>query len=252
MNKYNSAMVSVFLATVLSVPIPVWGQTTGTLIITEDTTLTEDHLDRIVVVANGVTLDCKGFSVTGSGRFSGVGISIFSTGVTIKECHVSNFFEGFRLHPSSSDNILIRNTANNNFSNGFAIQTSSRNIFKKNTSNDNGVNFTFGGAGFAFDSSSDNVLKQNTSTGNITNGFAFGHSFGPSPSTGNVLEKNTAIDNGNWGFVLVSGASNNVLKKNTSTNNSIDGFNLQSSHGNILEKILLLITIGMGSNYSAP
>jgi hypothetical protein len=76
-----------------------------TLIVTEDTTLTEDHFGEVYIEADGVTLDGNGHTITGPGvwmwnstqRMWDVswGIKIKGrTGVTVKNCHVTNFAYG--------------------------------------------------------------------------------------------------------------------------------------------------------------
>ena len=78
-------------------------------VITGDTTLSADHIGNIVIAANDVTLDCDGHEVTGLG--SGDGILLDGrTGVTIKNCRVSNFKNGIRLK-SSFRNVLTGNTS---------------------------------------------------------------------------------------------------------------------------------------------
>ena len=75
--------------------------TTGTLTITSNTNLNEDHQGNIVIAADGVTLDCQGHEVTGTG--SGTGVLLNGrTGVTVKNCHVSGFLDGFGLFNASS------------------------------------------------------------------------------------------------------------------------------------------------------
>jgi len=58
---------------------PTASATTGTLAITGDTTLTEDHLGNVVVAADGVTLDCAEHSISGGG-FAGIRVD-FRRGV---------------------------------------------------------------------------------------------------------------------------------------------------------------------------
>lgn len=51
--------------------VPVAANTSGTMYISADTTLTEDHDGRIEIVADNVTLDCAGHLLTGPGRLGG-------------------------------------------------------------------------------------------------------------------------------------------------------------------------------------
>src|SRR4051794_30745393 len=77
------------------VVVPVASATTGTLVITSDKTLGEDHVGNIVVGTDGVILDCAGHSVSGGGTF-GVLLS-GRTGVSVKNCDVSGFAHGIGL-----------------------------------------------------------------------------------------------------------------------------------------------------------
>ena len=113
--------------------------TTGALSITTDTVLAAPHMGNIFIAANDVTLDCDGHTITGAGtdESAGNGITIQSrSGVTIKDCHVTNFQVGLWIDDSHSimvsdssaigvgddgflifgtnDATLINNTANNN------------------------------------------------------------------------------------------------------------------------------------------
>ena len=83
---------------------------------------------------DGITLDCAGKSVIGSG--SGTGILLSGrTGVTITNCQVANFEMGIELI-SSSGNTLTDNTADGN-SRGFRLSTSSDNTLTGNTAEGN-------------------------------------------------------------------------------------------------------------------
>ena len=104
--------------------------TNGTLTITEDTTLTEDHTGDIVIVVHDVTLDCDDRTVTGSG--SGTGIRLADrTGVTVRNCHVTRFTIGFHLL-GSSDNTFEENTAIGNGGFGAVQDGTSNNVFEDN------------------------------------------------------------------------------------------------------------------------
>ena len=74
--------------------------TPGTMTITSDTTLTEDHFGSIEIAADDITLDCAGFSVIGPSPdpwpVDGVLVDQHS-GVTIKNCTASGFVNGFKL-----------------------------------------------------------------------------------------------------------------------------------------------------------
>ena len=203
-------------------PIPAHA-TNGTLTINADTTLTEDHAGDIIIAADGVTLDCDGHTVTGPGVAvsPSIGIDLTGrTGVTVKNCHVTNFPSGFFLM-DSSDNTLKKNTATQNDT-GFFLMDSSDNTLKKNTATQNDTGFFLG-----LDSSG-NTLTRNAATGN-NNGFLL-----RSEAIDNTLTENTAIGNNNNGFLL-NDVFNNTLTGNTANDNPNIGFLVDvESFGNFL------------------
>ena len=106
------------------------GATTGPLVITSDTTLTEDHDGNIVIAANDVTLDCAGHTVTGPGSGSPfVGILLDGTsGVSVKDCQVTAFENGIIAagwSGPSSGNMFVGNVSFGNVFSGLALLGSS-------------------------------------------------------------------------------------------------------------------------------
>ena len=172
--------------------------------LTADTTLDSD-LDcsgpggtALIIGANGMTLDCRGHTLTGDGT-TGAGVDLGSrTGVTVKNCTATGFGNGFELQGSHGDTL------------------------EKNTASD-------GVRGFLLDDSADNTLKRNTARDNVRQGFLL-----EDDSDRNTLERNTAIENGRAGFRL-DGSNDNTLKRNTARDND-RGFRLDGSNGNTLEK----------------
>ena len=113
------------------------GATVGAMSITSDTTLTEDHSGSITIDADNVTLDCAGHTITGTGTggSAGTGISIDSrSGVTVKNCHVTQFSQGVGVGQSSAI-VLSGNSANGN-GEGITVGSSSATV-TNNTANDN-------------------------------------------------------------------------------------------------------------------
>ena len=113
------------------------------LIITEDTTLTEDHAGEIVIEADGVTLDGNGHTITGpdiskwnsTQRMWDISCGIMMkdrTGVTIKNCRVTNFAYGLILDKSDG-NTLLNNTIYENVWGGLLVQFSVNNTLLENT-----------------------------------------------------------------------------------------------------------------------
>jgi len=200
-----------FLLLLLSYPI--LGQTSGTLIVVEDTILTEDHLGDIIIDTDGVTLDCDGHIVEGpSAGPDNFGISIKGSEVMVKNCHATNFLLGFVIH-ESKENILRGNTATNNTLWGFAVQRSHDNVIVNNTADGNGTGFHLGHA-FA------NTITRNTASNN--RGIGLWVESGGLTGVANILTNNTS-NNNLTGFRL-DGVSNITLTGNIANNNSKDGF----------------------------
>ncbi len=133
-------------------PQPLLARTMGDLEIVEDTTLTENHQGNIIILANRITLDCNGHTVSGRRRGRGrppidpVGILLTNRkNVTIKNCHVRGFNIGIGLN-GSKNNELMGNTATRASctpevelcGNGFVLFESGKNKLTENTANDNG------------------------------------------------------------------------------------------------------------------
>ncbi len=90
--------------------------------VSSDTTLTEDHLGGVDIVADDVTLDCAGNSVIGPGIDGKHGIKLGDvSGVTVKNCTVTGFVAGFDIY-SSNGNRFIGNTSSGNDA-GFTLRS---------------------------------------------------------------------------------------------------------------------------------
>lgn len=184
--------------------------TTGQLVITSDTTLTEHHAGSIVIGADGVTLDCAGHSVTGGGTF-GVLLS-GRTGAIVKNCDVSGFFHGVGLL-YSFDSTITGNTSHGNSLAGFVLEGGSNNVLSSNTADGNGWN------GFQLSFPSNTTLENNVATNNGgTAGIAAGQ------SSGNVIRGNTSTDNANNGIWVGASSSNNTITGNSTARNGETGF----------------------------
>jgi parallel beta-helix repeat protein len=200
--------------------------TSGLMSVTTDTTLTEDHGGSINIDADNVTLDCAGYTVTGSG--SDVGILVQDrSNVTVKNCNVTGFGAGIHVGNSSTVNVTS-NTADSN-GEGFRITGASTNVtVDGNSATDNtnwgfilpsvsGVKMTNNVAtnntliGFAL-----NVASNNELVGNHSSGSQVQYDLGPPPgSHGNVFTNNTAMG-GFQGFTI-SGSNANTFTGNTAS-----------------------------------
>ena len=153
---------------IFSLPVvfanPVCGAT-----LTANTTLTANigpcSGNGLIIGANGITLDCAGHTISGTGTGNGITLSGLNK-VTVKNCEVTGFGFGFYLQ-ESSHNTLTKNTANSNVDQGFYLTiTSNGNTLSENTANSNG----YYGFELVF-SSIKNTLTKNTANSNTHYGY---------------------------------------------------------------------------------
>lgn len=145
-------------------------------------TLTQDLSQGIIIDSDNIVLDGAGRTITGSPTGKGVSL-IERTGVTIKNLNVGEFSQGIYLY-SSSNNILIGNTASNNGARGIYLENSGNNTLTSNTASSNGDTGIF-----LFYPSNNNTL-----TGNTTSNNAFAGIFILN-SSNNTLAGNTTQEN---------------------------------------------------------
>ncbi|MDQ3256578.1 MAG: right-handed parallel beta-helix repeat-containing protein [Acidobacteriota bacterium] len=231
-----------------TLPSPAWA-TTGTLTITTNTTLTEDHIGgTIIIAADNVTLNCAGHFVLGPPERNVDGIRLDGrTGVTVENCRVAFFQRGISL-TASHRNVFRRNQIYNNTAphgvletgggEGFDLNGSSGNTFINNSVTNNRD-------GFDLIDSDGNVFTRNEVTHNARNGFELDR------SDNNVFVRNTANDNGlpidepnptppppfiatprgRNGFSLDFSGGNTFIG-NTANRNGRNGFRIQHSNDN--------------------
>jgi len=194
----------------------------GCSTITKNTTLTANRTTRIIIGADSITLNCDGHTITGSGTGSGNGIKLVSrTGVTIRNCTVTNFDDGIQIN-QSNNNTFENNLTHHNIQEGFDIEDANTNNFVENTSRDNGRD------GFDVGTSSSNTFTGNVATGNGTSGSG-GNGIELDFSASNILTANTVNNNALNGFSLDS-SSGNTFEGNTADNNTERGFQIETSN----------------------
>ena len=172
-----------------------------TMQVAVDTTLTEDHNGHIEITADDVTLDCAGHAVEGVGFGTGIDVTN-QTGVTVRNCDVSGFKDGFNASEASG-NTLIGNTARDNGRTGFRATFADGLDYENNAATGNGE------SGFFFADSQTGVFTSNTGSDNGESGFA---SF---DSTATFTD-NEAHRNGDYGFdsSIAAGFSGNYCTGN--------------------------------------
>jgi parallel beta-helix repeat protein len=202
------------------------GASTGFMLVTSSTTLTEDHNGPILIAGPSVTLDCAGHSVSGDG--SGNGIAVVAADVTVKSCTVRSFSTGIYTNAARTQ-ILANTTVGNgegirldgavdstvagNAANGsdlwgiIACCNAQRDTISGNTMDGNRL------LGLALNHASHNSVVHNTATHN-DHGYsiAFDSDF-------NDISHNTAVDNNHgfdFAFVADSTIEHNVSSRNGS------------------------------------
>jgi len=237
MNKSWVCLVTaILLGSILTfLPAPVVAAKAGCgSIITTSSTLRANigpcSEDGLIIGQSNITLNCAKHTIRGTGTNNGEwhGIYVLAglTGVTIKNCIVSNFAYGFEFDASSSK--LAGNTATGNVIWGFDLFSGNHNTVTNNTAsynNDEGF--------FIYQNST--TLTNNKAFGNTNEGFRIWYR-----SSGNILSKNTATSNGDSGFYNTNGYSiGNTLKGNIANGNNYGYYDLTDGSG----------TRGTGNSY---
>lgn len=185
----------------------------------------------LAIKANNITLDCNGFSVTGSGEWSGIYLESV-VGVTVKNCIVEKFRIGINdgngnmntferntarynvdtgfLITANGDNI-IHNTALENGASGIGVIGSNNNINynRADSNNENGIVLFGDGANYAFK----NLSQKNKNSGILINNSDLNH-----------LIKNRVNSNLEDGILVLANSNENVLSANNAEFNSKYGF----------------------------
>lgn len=202
--------------------------TCGT-VITQNTTLDSDvgpcPSNGIIVGADNITLDLKGYRVFGTPN-SGDGAGILlenRTGVTVTGGTVSDFDAGVAII-GGGNNTVSKLTARDNigslasdFGDGIFIDSSNNNVIEKNTVVHNGP---YDGIGL-FGTASGNLIEKNVVTDNNVctpvgtrvlcqdDGIRLEHG-----TTKNTVTKNEVLRNGLDGIAVFNMATDNVITKN--------------------------------------
>ncbi|MDE1763519.1 MAG: right-handed parallel beta-helix repeat-containing protein [Thaumarchaeota archaeon] len=161
--------------------------------ITSSTTLTGDigpcSVVGLYVSGNDITLDCAGHTLSGTGADGSAGIVASGpSGVTIKNCNVTGFFQGIYMD-FSSNNILSGNTVNGNTF-GIFMQRTSGSAITDNTADGNSQDGVFMGFG-----TSGNTLTGNTANNNAFYGFEDSTTGSGTSGTGNTYSSDVCNSN---------------------------------------------------------
>jgi parallel beta-helix repeat protein len=195
--------------------------------IMESTKLDQDQTEGIVIKNDEIVLDCAGHTIGDPNhKTAGIGIQLNRrTGVTVKNCIVTNFTNGFNVVDSML-NTLTANTATNNLNDGFHIVRSEGNTFTGNLAVNNGDD------GFDLDTAVANFFSMNSAEKNKDKGFTLDFSSG-NFFVGNTSDENhdpTRIAPGR-GFLVQNGSRYNPFAGNVACNNGRFDFE-EKSHPN--------------------
>jgi len=173
----------------------------------------------LILGANGITLDCAGHSITGSGTGNGVYAELLDSPV-VKNCNVSGFEMGIRFSESTNAAALGNTVSGSGYHGIFAYATCGLSIYDNNASF-NGAEISSGmGAGGV--NSWGIRLANNTLMSNDV-GIGFSEDFfQPCSRTGTSVNASfNKVFNNRW--MGVDAMSSMVVFKNNITSNGWDG-----------------------------
>ncbi len=218
--------------------------------LTEDTTLTEDLTCSdagygLLIGANDITLNCNGFSITRTAPDEG-DYGIYNTGhsgVTTKNCVVSNFQWGIYYRDGADNGTIDNNTVTSSLGYGIRVRLSdgvnitnnnaSRNgdygIYLDSSSYDNIVNNTVDSNtnyGIYLGSSSYDNIVNNTVNSNTNDGIY------STSSTHNLISGNTAQHNSRFGLYFVLASNDNTIDDNNFCSNNNTNYDIDDMGAN--------------------
>lgn len=157
---------------------------------------------RGLSVRSGVTLDCAGHAIQGSGENSkdfGVALQTGTTDATVKNCHISGFLRGIRLRQANKNKIF------------------------HNTVHHNGNKSARVGYGIDLAGAQDNIFQDNYIHNNADEGIHVG-----TGSHGNTFIGNRAEDNGRENFYFLR-ADRAMLQRNSTRGGGSDSIFIKHS-----------------------
>ena len=228
--KFFVRLIALMCALVMALVVaPATFATSGGMLITKDTKLTEDHYGPIGFGADSVTLDCAGHKVIGPSDTGG-GIAVFRRShVTIRNCRVTGFQYAVQLIEDTSS-VVIGNTITNNVVAGLSIVGSENGTFSGNVVSGNQWGVVVTHLLPSGRSASGNQIKGNTAMRNSGDGFLLRE------SESDQLIGNRSVGNAGRGFSLVEPSHQTTLVGNIAIGNGSDGFVLdRNSKGHTLD-----------------
>ncbi len=180
-----------------------------------------ENADCVKVMAENVTLDCDGFTISNNGSFDGV-YSRNNNYTVIKNCEIINAYHGINLQ-SSKNNELVN----------VIVKSSEKGVYLHyvNDSYLKGVNASNNFEGIDLLYSNNNYLEDMNSQDNDRWGIYL-HT-----SSNNELVGVEANKNKDNGVFLHRGSENNSIKKVVASNNEKKGVYLYHSNNNSLTNV---------------
>ena len=170
-----------------------------------------------VAVNKRLTLRGIGMPVVDAGG-SGDAISLSVDGITLESFKATNSKRGEAgINVSSNNNVITKNSASNNYGDGFKLYYSSNNTITGNIASNNGH-------GIYISSSINNIITGNNASNNGGGIFL-------RYSSKNTITGNNASNNDGDGICLSSSCNNNTITGNKDNNNGA-GIHLSSSCNN--------------------
>ncbi len=169
--------------------------------------------DGLDIGAAGITLDCNGRMLIGSGTAGSAGIrNPAFNNVTIQNCNISKFESGIHLQ------VAFNNIIDNNIVLGTGT-TSGTGIWLETSSWNNVTNNTISSCkwGIGFDTYSNNNLVENNTVSSCLIGTEL------YTSSSNTLRNNTLNNNMQDGIYLRVSSTGNLITNNTADFNAWDG-----------------------------
>ena len=190
--------------------------TCGSVIMTS-TSLTHDLVcdgstDGLVIGADGITLDLKGFSISGPGAYATPKAGVRSarhTHVTITNGSI-NGFQAAVVLDESTQSVVSKISASGN-DQSINLSGGGGHLVSKNSIVGSGRDAVRVGL------SSGNVISQNTVSGNVFGIFV------ADGSSGNRVERNTVTGTAGAGLATFSATSGTTFAQNTVTGGGADG-----------------------------
>ena len=191
--------------------------------ITDDLELTEDIScfgEGLIIGADDITIDCGGYTLTGSSRTYGIYIAN-QNGVEIKDCKFKGFKRQIFLEGADSNNVYD-NEIVDSLEDGIYLKDSSYNIIEGNVVSDNGRI----GIVIINDSNS------NTVEGNIINGMDENACVGLYQESDDNIFKENVLDGCLFGVEIWKGSDSNEINYNTINNSAGRGINILNESTN--------------------